>query len=170
MKKQVSVFGLHTRAALNRLLLAALGLLAVELILAGVSRAEQRLRCPAADWKLRCNIRSGPGLSRFRCCWHPASVQTAGTAIRCSGCGYRSAAYSSGAAFAIRSALRSCGVCRSWQLWARHSGTQKAPCIRLARRACLWISTAAAFCMGFCRWQTGMYGRATHCSCWRWAA
>lgn len=36
MKKQVSVFGLHTRAALNRLLLAALGLLAVELILAGV--------------------------------------------------------------------------------------------------------------------------------------
>lgn len=36
MKKQVSVFGLHTRAALNRLLLAVLGLLAVELILAGV--------------------------------------------------------------------------------------------------------------------------------------
>lgn len=36
MKKQVSVFGLHIRAALNRLLLAALGLLAVELILAGV--------------------------------------------------------------------------------------------------------------------------------------
>ena len=36
MKKQVSVFGLHTRAALNRLLLAALGLLAVELILAGI--------------------------------------------------------------------------------------------------------------------------------------
>lgn len=36
MKKQVSVFGLHTRAALNRLLLAALGLLAVELILAWV--------------------------------------------------------------------------------------------------------------------------------------
>ena len=36
MKKQLSVFGLHTRAALNRLLLAALGLLAVELILAGI--------------------------------------------------------------------------------------------------------------------------------------
>lgn len=36
MKKQVSVFGLHTHAALNRLLLAALGLLAVELILAWV--------------------------------------------------------------------------------------------------------------------------------------
>ena len=36
MKKQVSVFGLHARAALNRLLLAALGLLAVELILTGI--------------------------------------------------------------------------------------------------------------------------------------
>ena len=36
MKKQVSVFGLHARAALNRLLLAVLGLLAVELILTGV--------------------------------------------------------------------------------------------------------------------------------------
>ena len=36
MKQQLSVFGLHARAALNRLLLAALGLLAVELILVGV--------------------------------------------------------------------------------------------------------------------------------------
>ena len=36
MKKQVSVFGLHVRAVLPRLLSAALGLLAVELILTGV--------------------------------------------------------------------------------------------------------------------------------------
>ena len=36
MKKQVSVFGLHARAVLPRLLSAALGLLAVELILTGV--------------------------------------------------------------------------------------------------------------------------------------
>ena len=36
MKKQVSVFGLHARAALNRLLPVVLGLLIVELILVGV--------------------------------------------------------------------------------------------------------------------------------------
>ena len=36
MKKQLSVFGLHVRAALNRLLLTVLGLLAVELIFAGI--------------------------------------------------------------------------------------------------------------------------------------
>ena len=36
MKKQVPVFGLHARAALNRLLLTVLALLAVELILTGV--------------------------------------------------------------------------------------------------------------------------------------
>ena len=36
MKKQVSVFGLHARAALNRLLPVVLGLLVVELVLAGL--------------------------------------------------------------------------------------------------------------------------------------
>ena len=36
MKKQVSVFGLHARAALNRLLPTVLGLLVVELILVGL--------------------------------------------------------------------------------------------------------------------------------------
>lgn len=36
MKKQLSVFGLHTRAALNRLLLVMLGLLVVEGFLAGL--------------------------------------------------------------------------------------------------------------------------------------
>ena len=36
MKKQVSVFGLHARAALNRLLPVVLGLLVVEGIFAGL--------------------------------------------------------------------------------------------------------------------------------------
>ena len=136
MKKQVSVFGLHTHAALNRLQLAALGLLAVELILAGVCIAR-------------------------------------GTALTLSGSRLETALQHSFRAgiLALQVLLASSlGSNSRYGYTLRQSGTQIAPCIRLARRAWLWSSTAAAFCMGFCRWQTGMYGHATHCSCWRWAA
>ena len=152
MKKQVSVFGLHARAALNRLLPVVLGLLVVEGIFAGLCIAHG-----AALTLSGSNLESALHYS-FRAGILALQVLLAS----CFGANSRYSYTLQRLRISERcvSAMRSCGVCRSWRLWARHSGTRIAPGIQQARRACLWISTAAASYTGFCRWRTDMYGRA----------
>ena len=171
MKKQVSVFGLHTRAALNRLLLAALGLLAVELILAGVCIARGTaltLSGSRLETALQHSFRAGILALQVLLASSLGSNSRYGYTLQrlrvSERCVFLWSCVCNTLCFAVLWCVQIMAAVGA-AFWNASSAG-----IRLARRACLWISTAAAFCMGFCRWQTGMYGHATHCSCWRWAA
>ena len=105
------------------------------------------------------------------------AAQTARAAAKATAAGIKAAVKAAAAAVKARRPPGSI-----WNVWqGGPSGTRWMRCpticfwtcrartrgMRRARRASLWIFTAANSCTGCCRWRTGICGCGTWCSCWR---
>lgn len=112
MKKQLSVFALHARAAIGRLALVLLGMLALDAA-AYVLFGLRGFRASLTGSELVTALRVIFSLGLVACQLLLASCfgAAAGTATRCGGCRPRRRGCCSGAACAMRSALRACGAC-----------------------------------------------------------
>ena len=128
MKKQLSVFALHARAAIGRLALVLLGMLALDAA-AYALFGLRGFRASLTGSELVTALRVIFSLGLVACQLLLAScfllprlreqaqrvflrdARAAGTATRCGGCRSRRRGYCSGAACAMRSALRACGAC-----------------------------------------------------------
>ena len=168
MKKQLSVFALHARAAIGRLALVLLGMLALD----------------AAAYVLfglrgfRASLTGSELVTALRVIFSLGLVACQLLLAACFGAGSRYGYTLRRLQIPETRVLLWSGVCNAlcfacvWcvQLMASvgtaalHAADAR---YAEARRASLWIFTAANSCTGCCRWRTGTCGCGTWCSCWR---